>query len=73
MKGLVGKVKLQSSNLPRRIIVNEVDIFDERKIANAFFNAFFTNIGNKLESKIPNVSSTFEPYINKPDSIKETK
>ena len=34
MKELVGKIKLKSSNLPRRTTVNKVDIFDERKIAN---------------------------------------
>ena len=72
MKELIGKIKLKSSNLPRRITVNEVDIFDERKIANEF-NAFFTNIGRKLASKIPNASTTFGSYINKPDSIMETK
>ena len=46
MKELIGKIKLNSSNLPRRITVNEVDIFDECKIENEF-NAFFTNIRNK--------------------------
>ena len=72
MKELMGKVKLKSSNLPRRITVNEVDIFDKRKIANEF-NTFFTNIGSKLASKIQNASRTFESYINKPDSIMKTK
>ena len=72
MKELIGKIKLKSSNLPRRITVNDVDIFDERKIANEF-NAFFTNIGSKLASKIPNASTTFESYINKTDSMTETK
>ena len=72
MKELIGKIKLQSSNLPRRTTVNEVDIFDEHKIANEF-NAFFTNIGSKLASKIPNASTTFESYISKPYSIMETK
>ena len=71
MKELIGKIKLKSSNFPRKITVNEV-IFDERKIANKF-NSFFTNIGSKLASKIPNASITFEYYINKPDSIKEIK
>ena len=33
MKELVGKIQLKSSNLPRRITVNKVDISDERKIA----------------------------------------
>ena len=72
MKVLIGKIKPRSSNLPRRITVNEVDIFDEREIANEF-NAFFTNNGSKLASKIPNASTTFESYISKPDSIMETK
>ena len=34
MKELINKIKLKSSNLPRKITVNEVDIFDEFKIAN---------------------------------------
>ena len=72
MKELIGKIKLKSSNLPRRITVNEVGIFDERKIANEF-NAAFINIGSKLASKIPNASTIFESYINKSDSIMETK
>ena len=72
MKELIGKIKLKSSNLPRRITVNEVGIFDERKIANEF-NAVFINIGSKLASKIPNASTIFESYINKSDSIMETK
>ena len=66
MKELVGKIKLKPSNLPRRVTVNEVDAFDEPKIANEF-NAFFTNIETKLASKIPNASRTFQSYINKPD------
>ena len=72
MKELIAKINLKSSNLPRRFTVNEVDIFDERKIINEF-NAFFTNIGGKLASKIPNASATFKYYINKPDPLMETK
>ena len=72
MKELIGKIKFKSSNLPRRITVNEVNIFDKCKIANEF-NSFFTNIGRKLASKIPNASTTFESYISKPDSIMKTK
>ena len=43
MKELIEKIKRKSSNFPRKITINEVDIFNERKIANEF-NAFFTNI-----------------------------
>ena len=52
--------------------MNDVDILDELKIANEF-NTFFTSIGSKFASKIPNAWTIFEPYINKPDSIMETK
>ena len=62
MKELVGKTKLKSSNLARKIIFNEVDIFVELKIV-IEFNPFFTNIGSKLASKIPNASATLESYI----------
>ena len=40
-EGTNGKIKLKSSNLPRKITVNEGDIIDEHKIANEF-NAHFT-------------------------------
>ena len=72
MKELIRKIKLKLSNLPRRISVNDVDIFDERKIANEL-NTFFTNIGSKLASKIPNGSTTFESYWSKPVSIRGRK
>ena len=72
MKELIGQTKIKSSNFPRKIAGNEVDIFDERKIANEF-NTFFTKIRSKLASKIPNASTTFKSCINKPDSIMETK
>ena len=72
MKELLAKIKLKSSNLPIKITVNKIDIFDERKIANQF-NAFFTNIRGELASKIPNAVIAFESYITKSHSIMETK
>ena len=56
MKELIGKVKLKSSNLPRKITVNKVDLFDQTKIAHEY-NFFFTNIRKNLSSKIPNAST----------------
>ena len=32
MKKLIGKTKLKSSNLPKKITVSKVDLFDERII-----------------------------------------
>ena len=72
MKELLAKIKLKSSNLPIKITVNKIDIFDERKIANQF-NAFFTNIRGELTSKIPNAVIAIESYITKSHSIMETK
>ena len=53
-------MNLRSGNLPRRIAVNEVDAFDEHKIANEFI-AFFTNIRSKLASKIPKLQQLSNP------------
>ena len=33
MKELIRKIKLKSSNLPRKITLNEVDIFDELQLS----------------------------------------
>ena len=50
MKELIGKMTLKSSNLPRKITVNKVDLFDQTKIAHEF-NSFFTNIGKNWQVK----------------------
>ena len=50
MKELIGKMTLKSSNLPRKITVNKVDLFDQTKIAHEF-NYFFTNIGKTWQVK----------------------
>ena len=63
MKELIGKIKLKSSNLPRKITVNKVVTFNASKIANEL-NALFDNIGSNLANKIPNTSTTFESYVN---------
>lgn len=72
MKELIVKLKLESSNLSSKNTVNEINIFDERKITNEV-NKFFTNVRSKLAIKIPNPLTTFESYINPPDFITETK
>ena len=72
MKELIGKVKLKSSNLPRKITGDKVDLFDQTKIVHEF-NFFFTNIEKNLASKIPNASTPFEYFVNKSDFVMETK
>ena len=72
MKELIGKMTLKSSNLPRKITVNKVDLIAQTKIVHEF-NSFFTNICENLTSKIPITSTPFEYFVNKSDFVMETK
>ena len=72
MKDIIGKAKIKSTNLPRKLTINRVDIYNKREIADAF-NDFFTNIGQKLASQIPKSSKTFETYIKKMNVIMKSK
>ena len=72
MKELIEKMALKSSNVPRKITVNKVDLFDQTKIAPEF-NSFFINIRKNLASKIPNASTPFKYFVNKSDFVMETK
>ena len=47
MKDMIGKAKIKSTNLPRKLTINKVDVYNKREIADAF-NDFFTNLGQKL-------------------------
>ena len=42
-----------STNLPRKLTINKVDVYNKPEIADAF-NNLFTNIGQKLASKYQN-------------------
>ena len=72
MKDLIGKSKIKSTNLPRKLAINKVDVYSKPEIADPF-NDFFTNIGQKLASQISKSSITFETYINKVNVIMDPK
>ena len=59
MKDIIGKSKIKSKSLPRKLTINKVDVYNKTEIADAF-NDFFTNVGQKLASQIPKSSKTFE-------------
>ena len=63
---------LKSLNLPQKIAVNKVDLFDQTKIAQQS-NSFFTNTGKNLASKISNTHTPFEYFLNNSDFVMETK
>ena len=72
MKDIIGKSKIKSTNLPRKLTINKVNVYNRPEIAGAF-NDFFTNIGQKLASQIPKSSKTFETYMNKVNVIMDSK
>ena len=72
MKDIIRKAKIKSTNLPCKLTINRVDVYNKLEIADAFSD-FFTNIGQKLANQIPKSSKTFETYINKANVIMESK
>ena len=72
MKDIIEKSKIKSRNLPRKFTINKVDVYNKPKIADAF-NDFFTNIGQKLATQIPELYKTFETYMNKVNAIMDSK
>ena len=64
MKEIIGKSKLQSKNLPRRVIINGNDIYDECAIANGF-NKYFVDVGPNLAKNIPLGTNSFVSYLTK--------
>ena len=58
MKELNGKVTFKSSNLPQKVTVNKLDLFDEIKVAHGL-NIFFTSVGKNLKSKVQDPSKVF--------------
>ena len=68
MKDIIEKSKTKSTNIPRKIKIYKVGVYNKRKIANTF-NDFFTNIGQKLSSQIPKSSEIFERRTRRPETV----
>ena len=51
MKEAIGKGKLVNNSLPKHLILNNKNIFDEKTIANSL-NEYFVNVGPKLACEI---------------------
>ena len=61
MKEMIGNSKRIHSTLPRKIVINKNDIFEEKQIANEFYN-FIVNIDPNLADVIPTATRYFESY-----------
>ena len=67
MKEVIGKGKLVNNSLPKHLILNNRNIFDQKTIANSF-NEYFVNVGPKLACEIPQSQRSFEMYLKEFDS-----
>ena len=62
MKEVTDKEKLVNNSLPKHLILNSRNIFDQRTIANSF-NVYFANREPKLACEIPQSQRSFEMYL----------
>ena len=63
IKEVIGKTKSYKNEIPKRMMINGIETFDQNKIANGF-NKFFTEIGPKLANSIPDSSKNFKDFMN---------
>ena len=63
IKEVIGKTKIRSSNLPRRLVLNGIETYDKTTIANGF-NDYFSSIGENLAKNISS-DNTFESYLSR--------
>ena len=64
IKEVIGKKRGTSDSLPRKLIIDKVEIAGMKTTANSISN-FFVKIGLNLASKIPKSDTNFEVYISK--------
>ena len=67
MKEVIGEDKLVNNSLPKHLILNNRNIFDQKTIANSS-NEYSVNVGPKLACKIPPTQRSFEIYLKGSDS-----
>ena len=61
---LLVKKKEIGHHLPKHMIINGINIFDEETIATSF-NKYFVNVGPNLASKIQCTDKKFEDFLTK--------
>ena len=72
MKEVIGNARKRQLLLPSKIIVNNIEINeDKRSITNEFDN-FFIDIGPELAKEIPRPARSFESYVPKSNSTMPT-
>ena len=73
MKEIIGKKKIQTNQLPPRITVNDIDIYDECKVADTF-NRYFAEVGPNLAKNISKSNKCYKSYVQStPSSLNSTE
>ena len=62
IKEVIGSTKTTSHTLPKRLIVNNVEVFEKKTIAE-HFNKYFVNVGPNLADLIPRSNKKFESFL----------
>ena len=62
MKEVIGKTKLSVDEFPKKLSINNEEIFNKQLIAN-HFNNYFINVGSNLAAKIPHSEKHFTSYL----------
>ena len=62
IKEIIGSKKWSGTLFPKRLVVNDLECFNNKTIA-VNFNKFFSEIGPKLASKIPHSLISFEHFL----------
>ena len=70
MKEMIGKGKVVNNSLPKLLILNNRNIFEQKTIANSF-NEYFVNVGLKQACEISQSQRSFEMYLKESDSFFE--
>ena len=63
IKEAIGKTKMKGSDFPRKLSINNKEVYDKNLIANSF-NDYFVSVGSNLSAKIPNSEKHFSDYLN---------
>ena len=62
IKEVIGNTKPISHTLPKRLVINNAEIYDKKSIAEQF-NKYFVNVGPKLAESIPKSKKNVESFL----------
>ena len=62
IKEVIGSTKSNTHALPKKLIVNNVEIFEKNEIAE-HFNKYFVNVGPTLATSIPRSNKKFDSFL----------